>query len=54
MTDGMAKAGVADDGPTKRAPISKPSRNSSTHSNGAHASAIVTIREVIEKTYCIV
>jgi hypothetical protein len=34
----------------KRAPISMPSRNSRTQSNNAQAAAMVTIREVIEKT----
>jgi hypothetical protein len=37
-------------GATKRAPISKPNRNSSAHSNSAQLAAMVTIREVIEKT----
>src|ERR1700761_3349053 len=35
-----------------RAPICMPSRNSSTPSSSALPSAIVTIREVIENTYC--
>ncbi|MFL9902090.1 hypothetical protein PQR71_28770 [Paraburkholderia fungorum] len=36
----------------KRAPISMPSTNSSTQSSSAQVAAMVTIREVIEKTYC--
>jgi hypothetical protein len=40
-------------GATKRAPISIPSTNSSAHSKSTQHAAIVTIREVIEITYCI-
>jgi hypothetical protein len=36
----------------KRVPISMPSTNSSTQSSSAQLAAMVTIRGLIEKTYC--
>jgi hypothetical protein len=51
--DACDSSGVDEIGAAIRAPISTPITKSSMHSSSAHVTAMVTIREVIEKAYCI-